>query len=100
MLEFFVSKTRDKAGALKFLKAMRRYGRPEIIVTDGLRSYGAAMREIGNLKRRKVGRWKSNRAENSHQPLRRREAAMLKFRRTKALEKFVAVHSQIHNHFN
>src|SRR6266481_1818225 len=49
VLEFFVSKTRDKAGALKFLKkAMKRHGRPEVIVTDGLRSYGAAMREIGN----------------------------------------------------
>jgi len=77
VLEFFVSKTRDKAGALKFLKkAMKRYGCPEIIVTNGLRSYGAAMRQIGNLKRREVGRWKNNRTENSHQPFRRREAAI------------------------
>jgi len=101
VLEFFVSKTRDKASALKFLKkAMKRHGRPEVIVTDGLRSYGAAMREIGNLKRREVGRWNNNRAENSHQPFRRREAAMLKFRRTKTLQKFVAVHGQVHNHYN
>ncbi|GLS18254.1 hypothetical protein GCM10007874_12700 [Labrys miyagiensis] len=57
------------------------------------------MREIGDLKRREKGRWKNNRAENSHQRFRRREAAMLKFRRTKTLQKFVAVHSQIHNHF-
>ncbi|MGJ4860726.1 DDE-type integrase/transposase/recombinase [Labrys sp. La1] len=100
-LEFFVSKTRDKAGALRFLKkAVRRYDRPEIIVTDGLRSYSAAIREIGNLKRREVGQWKNNRAENSHQPFRRREAAMLKFRRTKTPRKFVAVHSRIYNHFN
>ena len=56
------------------------------------------MREIGNLKRRKVSRWNNNRAGNSHKPLRRREAAMLKFRRTKTLRKFVAVRSQIHNH--
>ena len=100
-MEFFVSKTRGKAQALKFLKkAMKRYGRPEVIVTDGLRSYGAAMREIGNLERREIGRWKNNRTENSHQPFRRREAAMLTFRRAKTLQKFVAMHSQIHNHFN
>jgi transposase-like protein len=49
VLEFFVSMRRDKAGALRFLtKAMKRYGRPEIIVTDGLRAYRAALREIGN----------------------------------------------------
>jgi len=101
VLEFLVSKTRDKVAALKFLKkAVRRHGRPEIIVTDGLRADGAAMREIDNLKRREVGGWKNNRAENSHQPFRRREAAMLKFRRTKTLQKFAAVHGQIHNHFN
>jgi putative transposase len=58
------------------------------------------MREIGNLKRREVGRWKNNRAENPHQPFRRREAAMLKFRRTKTHQKFVAAHSQVHNYFN
>jgi transposase-like protein len=49
VLEFFVSKRRDKAGALRFLtKAMKRYGRLEIIVTDGLRAYRAALREIAN----------------------------------------------------
>ncbi|GLS17826.1 IS6 family transposase [Labrys miyagiensis] len=101
VLAFCVSKTRDKAVALKFLKkAMKRYGRLEIIVTDGLHSYGAAMREIGNLERREIGRWGNNRVENSHQPFRRREAAMLQFRRTTTLQKFVVVHSQIHNHFN
>jgi putative transposase len=100
-LEFCVRRRRDKAAALKFLKkAMKRHGRPEVIVTDRLRAYAAAMREIGNLKRREVGQWKNYRVENSHQPFRRREAAMLKFRRTKTLQKFVAVHSQIHNRFN
>ena len=69
VLECFVSRTRDKGGALKFLKkAMKRYGRPEVIVTDGLRSYSAAMKDVGNLERREAGRWKNNRAENSHQP--------------------------------
>ena len=71
VLEFFVSKRRDKAGALKFLnKAMKRYGRPEVIVTDALRSWSTAMREIGNLERREVGQCKESRAENCHQPFR------------------------------
>jgi putative transposase len=101
VLESFATKSRDKAAALTFLKrAMKRYGKPEVIVTDGLRSYGAAMSELGNLDRREVGRWANNRAENSHLPFRRRERAMLRFRQMKTLQKFSSVHAQVHNHFN
>lgn len=101
VLESFATKARDKAAALKFMKrAMKRYGRPETIVTDGLRSYGAAMSELGNVDRREVGRWVNNRAENSHLPFRRRERAMQRFRRMKTLQKFSSVHAQVHNHFN
>jgi len=76
--------TRDEAAALKLMKRlMKRYGKPETVVTDGLRSYGAAMKEIGNADRQEVGRWVNNRAENSHQPFRRRERAMERFRRMK-----------------
>ena len=71
-----------------------------VIVTDLLRSYGAAMKVIGNADRQETGRWKNNRAENSHLPFRRRERAMLRFRRTRSLQKFVAVHASVHNHFN
>lgn len=74
VLESFASKTRDKAAALKFIKrTMKRHGKPRTVVTDGLRSYPAAMTEIGNADRQEVGRWINNRAENSHQPFRRRE---------------------------
>jgi putative transposase len=52
---------------------MKRYGRPQAIVTDRLRSYGAAMKEIGVEQRQACGRWLNNRVENSHQPFRRRE---------------------------
>jgi putative transposase len=101
VLESYVTTKRDKAAALKFIKkAMKRHGRPRAIVTDGLRSYGAALKEIGAADRKVTGRWKNNRAENSHQPFRRRERAMLRFRRMKTLQKFAAVHGQIHNHFN
>ncbi len=100
VLESYVTKTRDKAAALKFIKkAMRRHGQPKKVVTDGLRSYRAAMKEIGNADRQETGRWLNNRAENSHLPFRRRERAMIRFRRMKTLQKFAAVHAQVHNHF-
>ena len=72
VFEAFVTKKRDRKGALRFLRrAMKRYGR-----------------------------WLNNRAENSHQPFRRRERAMAKFRSTKSLQKFASIHSSVHNHFN
>lgn len=101
VLESFVTRTRDKAAALTFMKkALKRHGRPEAIVTDGLRSFGAAMSELGNADRREVRRWANNRAVNSHLPFRRRERAMLRFRRMKSLQKFAAVHANLHNHFD
>ena len=101
VLEVFATKTRNKAAALKFLKKMmKRHGKPKVIVTDKLRSYGAAMKEIGNAGVQDTGRWLNNRAENSHQPFRRRERAMLRFRRMHTLQKFSAVHASVHNHFN
>ncbi|WP_394693543.1 IS6 family transposase [Hyphobacterium sp.] len=101
VLEAYVTKRRDRHAALKFLrKAMKRYGNPEVVVTDRLKSYRAAMKVIGNEGKQDVGRWLNNRAENSHLPFRRRERAMLRFRRMRSLQKFVAVHSSVHNHFN
>ncbi len=58
------------------------------------------MKVIGNLERQECGRWLNNRAENSHQPFRRREGAMARFRDIKTLQKFVAGRASIHNHFN
>ena len=101
VLEVFVTKRRDRPAALKFLKrTMKRYGRPSSIVTDRLRSYQAAMKGLGNPGRQECRRWLNNRAENSHQPFRRREGAMARFRDIKTLQKFAAVHASIHNHFN
>ena len=79
---------------------MKRYGRPGVVVTDRLGSYKTAMRQIGNASRQTTGRWLNNRAENSHQPLRRREKTMNRFRSMQSLQKFAAVQSSIHNHFN
>ena len=80
VLEVFATERRDRRAALKFLKrAMKRYGRPGTIVTD---------------------RWLNNRVENSHQPFRRREGAMAKFRGIRTLQKFAAVQASIQNHFH
>jgi putative transposase len=101
VLEAYVSTTRDKTAALKFLKKLlKRHGRPEEVVTDKLRSYGAALKELGGQDKRVTERWENNRAENSHQPFRRRERAMLRFRRMHSLQKFASVHGSVHNHFN
>ena len=101
VLEAVVTKRRNKKAALKFLrKLMRRYGQPEQIVTDRLPSYRAALRDLDAAGLQSVGRWLNNRVENSHLPLRRRERAMLRFRRMRSLQTFAAVHSSVHNHFN
>ncbi len=101
VLESYVTRRRDRKAALKFLrKSMKCLGSPKAIVTDELRSYGAAMKVIGNDRRQETGRWLNNRAENFHRPLRRRERAMLRFRRMRSLQKFVAIHASVYNHFN
>ena len=73
---------------------MKKDGAPRSIVTDGLRAYSAA------AERHEVGGRLNNRAENSHQPFRRRERAMQRFRSLKTLQKFSSVHAQVHNQFN
>src|SRR5450631_102702 len=101
ILESYVTKRRDKAAALRFMKkALKRHGSPATIVTDGLKSYGAAMRDLGNGEKQEIGRHSNNRAENSHLPFRRRERAMLRFRRMKTLQKFASVHANVANHFS
>ena len=67
---------------------------------NALRSYGAALKEIGAIERQEMGRRKNNRAESSHLPFRRRERALIRFRRMMTLQKFASVHSQVHNHFS
>ncbi len=101
VLETVVTKRRDKRAALKLLKKlMKRFGAPREIVTDLLRSYRAALKELGAADLQTTGRWLNNRIENSHLPFRRRERAMQRFRRMRSLQMFAAVHSSVHNLFN
>ena len=101
VLEVLATKRRDRRAALRLLKrVMKRYGRPASIVTDRLQSYRAVMQVIDNEGCQETRRWLNNRAENSHQPFRRQEGAMARFRDIKTLQKFASVHASIHNHFN
>lgn len=101
VLEVYVTRTRDRRAALAFLKrALKRFGSPRSVVTDRLRSYRAALSDLGIATRQDTTRWLNNRAENSHQPFRRREQSMQRFRSPATLQKFVSVHAAIHNHFN
>ena len=98
--ESIVTKRRDRQAALKLLKKkMKRYDKPEVIVIDRIKSYGAAMKVIGNARRQMTGRRLNNRAENSYLPFRRRERAMLRFRQSRCLQKFVSIHTSVHNQF-
>ena len=90
----------DHEGEVLKSYVTKRCGKPEIIVTDKLRPYGAAMRVTGSEHRQETGRWLNNRAENSHLLFRRRERAMLRFRQMRFLQKFASVHSSVYNHSN
>ena len=97
-----VQPQRDKAAALRLLrKRLRRQGFvPTVIVTDKLRSYGAALREIGFSGLHEQGLRANNRPENSHQPLRRRERKMQGFKSAHSAQRFVSVHAAVYNTFN
>lgn len=101
VLDAFVSTKRCKRTALKFMrKLIRKYGRPREIVTDKLPSYGAALRILGASNLQNTQQYLNNRCENSHQPFRRRERAMQKFKSPSTLQQFASYHGQIYNHFN
>jgi putative transposase len=102
VLDVLVQSKRNKHGALKLMrKLMKKYAFvPERLVTDDLRSYSAAVRDLGIERRHERGRWKNNRAENSHQPARRRERKMQRFKSPGSAQKFLSAHAAVYNTFN
>ena len=90
LLDVLVQSKRNTHAALKLMrKLLRKYAFvPERLVTDDLRSYSAAVHVLGIERRHERGRWKNNRAENSHQPTRRRERKMQRFKSPGSAQKF------------
>jgi putative transposase len=102
VLDVLVQTKRNKAAALKLKrKLLKKFGlMPDKIVTDDPRSYGAAARELGIVDRHERGRWRNNRAENSHQPTRRRERKMQGFKSMGSAQGFLSMHAVAYNTFN
>ena len=102
VLDVLVQSKRNKHAALKLMrKLLKKYAfAPERLVTDDLRSYGAAARDLGIEHLHERGRWKNNRAENSHQPTRRRERKMQRFKSARSAQKFLSGHAAVYNTFN
>ena len=100
VLDLVVQKRRDTAAPLKLLRRLLRNQpvEPKIIVTDGLKSYKSALKELGLEDRHRPGRLReNNRAENSHLPIRRRERKMQLFKTKASPQRFLTTHAAIYN---
>jgi len=102
VLDLLVQRRRDAKAAAKLMrKLLRRQGfAPKTLVTDKLRSYGAAKTQLGLSARHEQGLRKNNRAENSHLPVRRRERKMQRFKSPGSAQRFLSSHAAVHNTFN
>lgn len=102
VLDFLIQSRRDKAAALKLMrKLLKKHGfAPRVVVTDKLRSYASALRDLGLSARHEQGLRKNNRAENSHQPVRRRERKMQRFKSAASAQRFLSIHAAVYNNFN
>jgi putative transposase len=101
VLDVLVQSRRDKQAAKRLLrKLLKRQGRmPRVLITDKLASYPAAKRELMPGVEHRRHKRLNNRAENSHQPTRRRERQMKRFKSAGQAQRFLSAHDQINNLF-
>ena len=101
VLDILVQSRRNATAAKRFLRKLLKGLQyvPRVIVTDKLRSYGVAKREFVPGVEHRQSRYLNNRAEVSHQPTRRRERQMQRFKSPRHAQRFLSTHSRIHNHF-
>ena len=97
-----VQRRRDKRAALRLMrKLLKKQGfTPKLLTTDRLGSYGAAFRHLHLTCPHEQGLRKNNRAENSHQAVRRRERKMQRFKSARSAQRFLSIHAAVHNTFN
>jgi transposase-like protein len=102
VLDVLVQTKRNKRAALKLMRKLLKKYRfvPDKLVTDEFRSYATAAHDLGIAKRHELGRWRNNRAENSHQPTRRREHKIQGFKSAESAQKFLSIHAATQNTFN
>ena len=102
VLDFLIQSRRNTKAAIRLMRKLlkKRGFAPSTIVTDKLRSYGSAIRKLGLCAEHEQGLRKNNRAENSHQPVPRRERKMQRFKSPKSAQRFLAIHAAVYNLFN
>ena len=102
VLDMLVQRRRDSRAALRLMrKLLRKQGfAPKLLVTDKLRSYASAFRRLRLSCPHEQGLRSDNRAENSHQPVRRRERKMQRFKSARSAQRFLSMHAAVHNTFN
>jgi putative transposase len=101
VLDILVQSRRNAKAAKRFFRKLLRGSQyvPRVIITDKLKSYAVAKREIMPGVKHRQSRYLNNRAEVSHQPTRRRERQMQRFKSPKQAQHFLSTHSRIHDHF-
>jgi putative transposase len=101
VLDILVQGRRNATAAKRFFKRLLRglNYKPRRLITDGLRSYGAAQRDVLPDVRHRTSRYLNNRAENSHRPTRRRERQMQRFKSPEQAQRFLSAHGVIYGHF-
>ena len=102
VLDVLVQNRRDRAAARRLMRKLLKKSKraPRVMITDKLKSYGAARKDMGLQIEHRQHKGLNNRAENSHQPTRRRERMMKRFKSPRQVQKFLSIHDQVANLFH